>query len=391
MQLQQEQSENALLSSYQASIDAGEITSDPSQKVIIVELQEVFDRLIKSSTLRSQSSAFEFSFSNIFFNKTESVTPSVINRGLYIWGGVGRGKTHLVDLFYKVIPIERKMRLHFHRFMQLVHEELNQLDGVSDPLNVIAKSFSKKARLLVLDEILVNDITDAMLLGTLFKYLFENGVVLITTSNMPPDELYKNGLQRERFKPAIALLEQYTKVLEISGKVDYRLQLLSQRDLYLIVDGSLPKEEAKQKSYQQLLKRFEEISAIHFHQDRQDIIINGREIPVEMWADGVVWFSFEQICNSPRSTADYSQIATIYHTVLISDIPIMDNEMNDAARRFTNMIDIFYDFHVNLIVSAHAKPENLYTSNKLKDEFKRTASRLKEMQSKEYLQAKHLP
>ncbi len=391
MQLQQEQSENALLSNYQASIDTGEITSDPNQKVIIVELQEVFDRLIKSSTLRPQSSAFEFSFSNIFFNKTESVTPSVINRGLYIWGGVGRGKTHLVDLFYKVIPIERKMRLHFHRFMQLVHEELNQFDSVSDPLSVIAKSFSKKARLLVLDEILVNDITDAMLLGTLFKYLFENGVVLITTSNMPPDELYKNGLQRERFKPAIALLEQYTKVLEISGKVDYRLQLLSQRDLYLIIDESLPKEEAKQKSYQQLLKRFEEISAINFHQDRQDIIINGREIPVEMWTDGIVWFNFEQVCNSPRSTADYSQIATIYHTVLISDIPIMDNEMNDAARRFTNMIDIFYDFHVNLIVSAHAKPENLYTSNKLKDEFKRTASRLKEMQSKEYLQAKHLP
>ena len=208
---------------------------------------------------------------------------------------------------------------------------------------------------------------------------------------MPPSELYKSGLQRERFKPAIALLEQYTKVIEIKGDLDYRLQHLSQIDLYLVTDKSLPSSEAKQKSYQQLLKRFEEITAIHLHQDRQDIIINGRKIPVEMWADGVVWFSFEQICNSPRSTADYSQIATIYHTVLISDIPIMDSSMDDAARRFTNMIDIFYDYHVNLIVTAHAKPEKLYISSRLKDEFKRTASRLKEMQSKEYLQVKHLP
>ncbi len=375
--------ENKLISIYQASIDAGELERDPHQKVVILALQETYDDLLASGSSSPLSSFSQTSFKDFFFKKTSSTIPPITNKGLYIWGGVGRGKTHLVDLFYKNIPIKRKMRLHFHRFMHLVHEELDQQGSVVDPLKMIAKNFSEKTRLLVLDEIHVTDITDAMLLGKLFEHLFSYGVMLVTTSNNPPDELYKNGLQRERFKPAIALLKQHTKVIEMSGKLDYRLQRLTQDDLYCVVDGA----QAKQF----LLKRFNELAAINLHKDRQDIIINGRRIPIEMWADGVVWFSFEQLCNSPRSTSDYSQIAKIYHTILISDIPIMDSSIDDAARRFTNMVDIFYDLQVNLIVTVQAEPEKLYISSKLKEPFKRTISRLREMQTKEYLEARHLP
>jgi cell division protein ZapE len=381
--LEREQSEKKLLSSYQASLDIGELDPDPHQKIVILALQKIFDNLLASGASSPLSSSSQTSFKDFFFKKVAKPIPPIVNKGLYVWGDVGRGKTHLVDLFYKMVPIKRKMRLHFHRFMHLVHEDLDKLDSVVDPLKVIAKNFSEKARLLVLDEIHVTDITDAMLLGKLFEHLFGYGVMLVTTSNTPPDELYKNGLQRDRFKPAITLLKKHTKVIEMGGKLDYRLQRLSQGDLYSVIDEPLSKVF--------LLERFNEISAIRLHQDRQDIIINGRRIPVEKWADGVVWFSFKQLCNTPRSTSDYSQIAKIYHTILISNIPIMDNDMNDAARRFTNMIDIFYDFHVNLIVTAQAQPEKLYISSQLKEEFKRTTSRLKEMQSKEYLQAQHLP
>lgn len=372
-------SENVLLEYYQASINSDEMKPDPYQKEIILALQKVYNGL-----LEPEVSSAPLSFNSWFFKKTTTdIQPLNSNNGLYVWGGVGRGKTHLVDYFYKTLPLKRKLRLHFHRFMQLVHEELGQLNGIIDPLKIIAKSFSGKARLLVLDEMHVNDIADAMLLGRLFEYLFECGVVLVTTSNIPPCGLYKNGLQRDRFLPAIKLLEQHTKVVEMGGNLDYRLQSLEYGGLYHIATGQFSK--------QQLLKRFHEIAAIKLHEDRKDIVINKRRIPVEKWADGVVWFSFEQICNTARSASDYSQIATIYHTVLISDIPIMNNSIDDAARRFIIMIDTFYDFHVNLLVTAQDKPENLYHSGRCKFEFKRTASRLREMQSTEYLQTKHLP
>ena len=381
--LEQKLSDKNLLSSYQASLDSGELDPDPHQKVVVLALQEIYDDLLASGASSSLSSFSQSSITDFFFKKSAKTIPQINKKGLYVWGGVGRGKTHLVDLFYKMIPIKRKMRLHFHRFMHLVHEELDRQDNAVDPLKNIAKNFSKKARLLVLDEMHVTDITDAMLLGKLFEHLFGYGVMLVTTSNSPPDELYKNGLQRDRFKPAIKLLEQHTKVIEMGGQLDYRLQQLSQGDLYAVLDGD--------DSKQFLQKRFDELAAIHLHKDRQDIIINGRRITVKMWADGIVWFSFEDLCNSPRSTLDYSQIAKIYHTILVSDIPIMDSSMDDAARRFTNMIDIFYDLQVNLIVTAQAEAEKLYVSSKLKEEFKRTVSRLKEMQTKEYLQVRHLP
>jgi cell division protein ZapE len=295
---------------------------------------------------------------------------------------VGRGKTYLVDFFYKELPIKRKLRLHFHRFMQIVHEELNQLASTVDPLEMVAKNISKKADLLVLDEMHVNDITDAMLLGQLFKYLFEQKVVLVTTSNIPPHDLYKNGLQRAHFLPAIHLLEQHTKVVEMGGEIDYRTQTIVEVDAYQIGSGDLIEKR--------LERHFSALSGVELHNDRVDILINKRRIPIRKWAGGVVWFSFDVLCNTARSVDDYLEIATIFHTVLISDIPLMTSSMDDVARRFVNLIDSFYDLHVNLLVSAETAPEQLYVGNRLKFEFQRTASRLIEMQSKEYISLKHL-
>ncbi len=368
--------ENILLEKYLSDIDSGKLSTDHYQKEVILELQVLYNNLISTE---SKSTNY---FNKLFSWYSNKATTAKINKGLYVWGGVGRGKTFLVNYFYKHLPIEKKLRLHFHRFMQLVHEELNELNDISDPLQVVATGLAKKAKLLYLDEIMVNDITDAMLLGKLFEYLFKLDVVLITTSNIPPNELYKEGLQRDRFLPAIALLERYTKVVKMGGDVDYRFNILEKNGLYHITDNAFSDNPS---SEEYLEHYFHQLAGIELHNDRTDIIINKRQIPVKKWADDVVWFSFQDLCNTPRSAIDYIQIAHFFNTVLISDIPIMDNSMDDAARRFVIMIDEFYDLHVNLVVSAAAAPEQLYTSSKLAFEFKRTASRLREMQSIEYI------
>lgn len=378
-------SDNFLLESYQSSIDSGELNADPFQKEVMLELQSVYTNLMLPEPVekRPRFGAF-FSMSGSIrkrhTNKKKQTTP--FKRGLYLWGGVGRGKTHLVDYFYKLLPVDKKLRLHFHRFMQLVHDDLKELDGVSDPLYEVAKNMAAQARILCLDEMHVNDITDAMLLGKLFEHLFDMGVMLVTTSNIPPAGLYKDGLQRERFLPAIKLLEQHTKVVEMGGNMDYRLRTLEEHGVYYPSSGKL--------SEQRLQKYFHKLAGVELHVDRTDVIINNRTIPVRMWADGVVWFSFDDLCNTARSSEDYTQIATFFHTVLVSDIPVMDKNMDDAARRFVNMIDSFYDMHVNLVVSAGADPESLYSGERLAFEFQRTASRLREMQSKDYITIKHL-
>jgi len=228
----------------------------------------------------------------------------------------------------------------------------------------------------------VNDITDAMLLGRLFEHLFEQGVVLVTTSNTPPNELYKGGLQRERFLPAIKLLEQYTTVMEMGGELDYRSRALERNGLYHLSSG--------QFTEQYLKNYFHQSSGFKLHHDRNNIIINKRPIHVKAWSGGVVWFDFDEICLSPRSARDYTEIAAFFHTVMISDIPVMDSSKDDAARRFVNLIDILYDSQVNLVVSAAVEPGKIYASDKLKFEFQRTVSRLNEMQSKKYLAAEQL-
>ena len=373
--LEKENINNFLMESYQISIDSGELEADPFQQQAILELQSIYN------TVLTLANSINHHFLKHFLTSFSS-KPKPIKKGLYLWGGVGRGKTLLVDYFFNLVPTDKKLRLHFHRFMQLVHEELSALKHIEDPLKIVAKKLANRVDLLCLDEIHVNDITDAMLLGKLFEYLFENEIILVTTSNYQPNDLYKNGLQRERFIPAIQLLKKYTNVVQMGGNEDYRLKTLEKSAVYHIASGAI--SESHLQSY------FHQIAAIELHQDRNDIIIKQRRLPVKMWADGVVWFDFNQICNTARSTADYIQIANIFHTVLISDIPIMDASMDDIARRFVNMMDEFYDLRVNLIVSAQAVPERLYTGKRLQFEFERTASRLREMQTEKYMAVKHL-
>ncbi len=366
---------NALLDHYRNSIESGDLNYDSHQEKILEDLQEIYNHVIKPQTKEEQKS----SFMRLFSRKADKTQPKQLQKGLYLWGGVGRGKTHLVDMFFEQLPIENKLRLHFHRFMQLVHDELAVLDAEEDPLKRVAGDFSKQTRLLCLDELHVIDITDAMLLGRLFKYLFEAGIILVTTSNFHPDDLYKNGLQRSRFLPAIELLKNHTKVTEMTGEKDYRTQALKEVGTFYYINNELSNE--------QLLTHFQQISGISAVNDRSEVFINNRHIPVIQWTRDVVWFSFDELCNTPRSSEDYRQIATFFHTIFISDIPVMSKDLDDAARRFINMIDTFYDMHINIVVSAEAQAEKLYQGERLEFEFQRAVSRIKEMQTIDYIKS----
>ncbi|MGB9429965.1 MAG: cell division protein ZapE [Gammaproteobacteria bacterium] len=303
-------------------------------------------------------------------------------KGLYLWGNVGRGKTYLMDCFYECLPFVEKSRLHFHRFMQQVHAQLTALPDQEDPLRIVAQQFSERARVLCFDEFFVSDIADAMLLGRLLAYLFEDGVTLVATSNIPPDKLYKDGLQREQFLPAIKLLKQHTHVLNVDGSNDYRLRHLEKTRLFYVPAGA--GADAHLQDF------FEHLSG-GVHASAEPLAINGREISVKRHADGVAWFGFADICAGPRSQLDYIEIARSYHTVLISGIPQLDTDLEDEARRFVALVDEFYDRRVKLAVSAAVPLEHLYTGKRLTLEFRRTASRLVEMQSRDYLARPHLP
>jgi len=372
-----------ILDIYQETIEKGELMPDPHQREVIENLQSIADELLSTQSPSIPSEARKQGFRN-FFGIRKRTAPETVEpvRGLYVWGGVGRGKTHLVDLFFENLPISEKLRLHFHRFMVLVHRELRQHPDVRDPLEIIAKEFARENRLLCLDEIHVHDITDAMLLGELFRHLFNRGLTLITTSNVQPSGLYPNGLQRQRFLPAIALLEQHTRVLHVGGDMDYRTRALEQAGTYHLVTG----EHADEK----LREEFHALTGIERHHGSRSLMINNRELSVVMWDDGIAWFTFAQLCDAPRSTDDYIQIAEYFHTVMVSHVPVMTTLQDDAARRFVNMIDEFYDRSVNLVISAEAEPMNLYTGKRLACAFERTASRLQEMQSHEYIAREHL-
>ncbi len=379
-------SSNALMEHYQNSIEMGEISFDANQKLIILELQTVYNGLLAPVPAEEEISKFDQFISRSFsFGRDDDFDEKhPLVKGLYIWGGVGCGKTHMVDFFFKHLPIENKMRLHFHRFMQIVHENLKKHSHIKDPLKEVAKTFSTKTRLLCLDEMHVNDITDAMILAQLFTHLFEYGVTLVTTSNVPPSGLYRDGLQRSRFLPTIALLEETTKVVNMNSGIDYRMRLLEQADVYQLISSKFSKDSIEKK----MSDYFTSLVAVNHHKKHKHVLINTREIPVIRWADGIAWFTFETLCETNRSTDDYIQLGRFFHTIMISDIPIMTSMQNDAARRFVNMIDEFYDRHVNVIVSAEAIPTELYIGTRLAFEFERTVSRLIEMQSKEYLAKK---
>ncbi len=367
---------SVLLESYQTEIDHGRLQADPCQVAVLHELQALYHELVSQENAATKSS-----YLSKFFTPIHPSSGSAL-KGLYIWGGVGRGKTYLVNSFYQLLPIRKKLRLHFHRFMQLIHEELETLDSIADPLKTVARSMAKRARLICLDEMLVDDITDAMLLAKLFEYLFEQGVVFVITSNVPPHKLYENGLQREHFLPAIHLLETHNRVVKLDGDKDYRLQTIEKNTVYL--------DAGETSSESRLEDAFNALAGVELHKERVDIIINKRRIPVKRWADGVVWFHFDELCRSPRSAMDYQQIGTFFNTVIISEIPVMDTSMDDSARRFITLIDTLYDLHVNLIVSAYAEPEYLYTGHKLNFAFQRTASRLRDMQSTDYIATQHM-
>jgi cell division protein ZapE len=302
-------------------------------------------------------------------------------RGLYLWGGVGRGKTYLMDLFFETLQVQQKERIHFHRMMRDVHGRMRALADTSDPLDKVAESIAQDTRVLCFDEFFVSDIGDAMILGRLLAGLFERGVTLVATSNAHPDDLYKDGLQRQQFLPAIELLKTHTNVVHLDGGIDYRLRLLQQAGTYLTPDDS-----AAHGSLQQF---FDESASSEIATDRT-LDVNGREVRAKACAKGIAWFEFADICDGPRNQNDYIELARWFPTVVISGVPRFDRNSEDQARRFIALVDEFYDRRVKLIVSAAAAVENLYAGDRLSFEFDRTVSRLIEMQSTDYLAAPHL-
>ena len=303
-------------------------------------------------------------------------------RGLYFWGGVGRGKTYLVDTFYECLPFENKMRVHFHRFMHRVHQELKTLTGQSDPLKIIAKRFADETCIICFDEFFVSDITDAMILGTLFEELFAHNVTLVATSNIIPDELYRNGLQRARFLPAIKLINENCDVINVDSGVDYRLRTLEQAEIY-----HFPLDK---KADENLESYFKQLSTEQGTKNKV-VAINNRELKTVQESDGVVHFDFATLCESARSQGDYMEISRLYHTVLLANVKQMNVDRDDATRRFIALVDEFYERNVKLIISAEVAMEQLYTHGGLEFEFKRCLSRLQEMQSSDYLASEHLP
>jgi len=302
-------------------------------------------------------------------------------RGAYVWGGVGRGKTFIMDLFFETLQLENKKRIHFHRMMHDVHARLKALDAVTDPLDKVAADIAGDTSVLCFDEFFVSDIGDAMILGRLLEALFRRGVTLVTTSNVPPRDLYTDGLQRSRFLPAIELLETHTEVINLEGGTDYRLRLLQHAGTYLSPDDD--------KADDRLQQLFTDSASSAIAADRP-LEINGRDIRARYCAKGIAWFDFTDICDGPRSQADYVEIARWYPTVIVSGVPAFDETTENQARRFIALVDEFYDRRVKLILSAAADVGALYQGKRLTFEFDRTISRLIEMQSTDYLALPHL-
>jgi cell division protein ZapE len=298
-----------------------------------------------------------------------------IPQGVYLYGGVGRGKSFLMDCFYNAVPIKRKTRLHFHEFMREVHRELRDLQGIVNPLDELAKRMAKRFKLICFDEFHVSEITDALILHRLLAALFEQGVGFMTTSNFKPDDLYPGGMHRDRILPAIALLNANLEVINVDNGTDYRGRSLEQIRMYLQPWGAEADAEMS-----------EAFAKVAESPDEDPVLqIEAREIQAKRKAGGVVWFDFKTLCGGPRSQNDYLEIATQFHTVLLSNVPAMPPRLSSEARRFTWLIDVLYDRRVKLIMSAEVAPEALYTEGPLAHEFPRTVSRINEMQSVEYL------
>lgn len=359
------------LERYQNDLKRPDFFHDAAQENAVRHLQRLYDDLV----------AADKHGKSLFGRLLKSKKPV---KGIYFWGGVGRGKTYLVDTFFDALPFEEKMRTHFHRFMKRVHEELRTLDGEKNPLVLIAKRFSQEARVICFDEFFVSDITDAMILAGLFEELFKNGVSLVATSNIVPDDLYRDGLQRVRFLPAIALIKEHTEVVNVDSGVDYRLRALEQAELYHYPLNS-EVEAALEKSFRSLL-----MENVKIHEN-ETLIVENREILARKVANDVAWFDFRAVCDGPRSQNDYIELAKVYSAVILSNVEQMDTYHEDVARRFINLVDEFYDRNVKLIISAEVPLTDLYVGERLRFEFERTQSRLLEMQSQEFLERPHKP
>lgn len=335
--------------------------ADPSQLAAVERLQQAYDQWVNFRERRSS-------------RLKRLVNHPDVPRGVYLWGGVGRGKSFLMDSFYTVVPIVRKTRLHFHEFMRGVHHELDEQKGVEDPLKVVAAKIARKYRLICFDEFHVSDIADAMILYNLMSALFENGVSFVLTSNYEPDTLYPDGLHRDRMLPAIALIKDKLDVLNVDAGTDYRKRIMAQVDVYHYPLGTAA-EMALQHTFSSIAETPDQDPRIK---------IESRELSAVRRAGGVVWFDFATLCGGPRSQNDYLEMANRFHTVILSGVPKMNAEMASEARRFTWLIDVLYDHRIKLIMSAEVEPEVLYTEGKMANEFHRTVSRILEMQSLEY-------
>lgn len=357
---------------YRAGVADGRWQSDPAQLAVLEELDRVHDEL----TERERSGAFA--------KLARRLKRDAPVRGLYLWGGVGRGKTFLVDLFFAHLGLSAKRRIHYHRFMGEVHARIRALGQHADPLARIAADYAREFRLLCLDEFFVTDIGDAMLLARLLDQLFSRGVTLVTTSNTAPENLYRDGLQRASFLPAIILLQAHCRVFEVKSERDYRLRALTRASIW-----QTPPDEAAAAELAQCFARLTKDATMDA--DDTHLEINARPIPVRDMADAVVWFDFAALCDGPRSVADYIEIARRFHTVIVSNVPRFDRTNEDAAYRFVLLVDELYDRSVKLVASAAAIPLDLYHGRRVAHEFERTVSRLTEMQSEEYLAREHAP
>ena len=364
---------------YAQDLTRSDFRQDPAQAQAVAHLQQLYEQLLADWQEARRETLWGGLVRRVMGEKLREPI-----RGLYFWGGVGRGKTYLMDSFYESLPFPHKMRSHFHRFMRRVHAELKKLDGQKNPLQKVADIIAAEARVICFDEFFVSDITDAMILGSLMQELFARGVTLVATSNRVPDDLYKDGLQRARFLPAIDLLKKHTLVVNVDGGVDYRLRALEQAELYHSPLGEAADASLK-RSFDSLLPANIAVQA------GVELEIEGRQIQARYEAEDIVWFEFDSICDGPRSQNDYISLACEYHTVLISNIPALGRAKDDQARRLINLVDEFYDRQVKLIVSAEKPLAELYSTGKLDFEFQRTISRLLEMQSHEYLAKPHRP
>jgi cell division protein ZapE len=349
---------------YQHALTERGFKSDAAQQRAVDRLQQAYDDWVHYKAQRS--SAFKR-----LINRPD------VPRGVYMWGGVGRGKSFLMDSFYSVVPVVRKTRLHFHEFMRAVHRQLDELKGMEDPLIEVARRIAKKYRLICFDEFHVSDVADAMIMYNLLTALFENGVSFVMTSNYDPDKLYPDGLHRDRMLPTIALLKEKLDVMNVDAGIDYRHRALEQVQAYY-TPLNAASDHMLRDTWGKVADTADESPLVHIEQ---------REIRALRHAGGAIWFDFATLCGGPRSQNDYLELASRFHTVILSGVPRMSASMSSEARRFTWLIDVFYDHKVKLIMSAEVAPELLYTEGAMSNEFHRTVSRIIEMQSREYMAA----